>query len=106
MKLLIKLAWRNIRRNKRLFFVLISVVVGLIAIVLADGLSNGMMRQMLFNQINPDISNIQIHKTGFSNNKIVKNYIPDYKHVESVLPANHEVQAYNLEFQQFLKTDC
>jgi ABC-type lipoprotein release transport system permease subunit len=91
-----KLAWRNIWRNKRRsLIVLISVVVGLMAIVLADGLSNGMMRQMLFNQINLDISHIQIHKAGFGNNNIVKNYIPDYKHVESILQANHEVLSYS-----------
>ncbi len=94
--MLLKLAWRNIWRNKRRsLIVLISVVVGLTAIVLTDGLSNGMMRQMLFNQINLDISHIQIHKAGFNRNKTVKNFIPDYKHVESVLEKNPEVKAYS-----------
>ena len=94
--MLLKLAWRNIWRNKRRsFIVIISVVVGLTAIVLTDGLSNGMMRQMLFNQINLDISHIQIHKEGFNNNKIIKNYIPDYKHVDSLLNKNPEVKAYS-----------
>ncbi len=94
--MIFKLAWRNIWRNKRRsLIVLVSIIVGLIAIFLSDGLSNGMMRQMLFNQINLDIAHIQIHKAGFNRNKIVKNYLPDYKHVESVLKANPEVQAYS-----------
>ena len=94
--MLLKLAWRNIWRNKRRsFIVLISVVVGLAAIVLTDGLSNGMMSQMLFNQINLDVSHLQIHKNGFDRNKIVKNFIPDYKHVESTLQTNPEVEAYS-----------
>ena len=85
-KMLLKLAWRNIWRNRRRsLIVLTSVIVGLVAIILSDGLSNGMIRQMLFNQINLNISHIQIHKKGFNNNKVVKNYIPDYKKVEDVL---------------------
>ncbi len=94
--MLLKLAWRNIWRNKRRsIIVLVSVVVGLIAIVLEDGLSNGMMRQMLFNQINLDISHLQIHKAGFDRNKIVKNFIPDYKNVEMILKSNPEIKAYS-----------
>ena len=62
-----------------------SVVVGLIAIVLTDGLSNGMINQMLFNQIKSNIAHIQIHKKGFDNDKTIKNFIPDYHKVESVL---------------------
>lgn len=94
--MLFKLAWRNIWRNKRRsLIVLVSVVVGMVAIVITDGLSNGMMRQMLFNQISLNISHIQIHKEGFNNNKIVKNYIPDYKKVDSVLNNDPSVEAYS-----------
>ncbi len=94
--MLLKLAWRNIWRNKRRsIIVLISIVVGLTAIVLTDGLSNGMIRQMLFNQVNLDISHLQIHKAGFNSNKVIKNFIPDYQHVESILKSNPEVAAYS-----------
>ncbi len=94
--MLFKLAWRNIWRNKRRsFIVLISVIVGMVAIVITDGLSNGMMRQMLFNQISLNISHIQIHKKGFNNNKIIKNYIPDYKKVEFVLKKDPSIEAFS-----------
>lgn len=94
--MLLKLAWRNIWRNRRRsLIVLTSVVVGLVAIIISDGLSNGMIGQMLFNQINLNISHIQIHKKGFNNNKIVKNYLPDYKKVDQVLGRDPQVQAYS-----------
>ena len=75
--------------------VISSVVIGLIAIVLTSGLANGMLQQMLFNQINLDISHIQIHKKGFNDNKIVKDFIPDYQKVESVLKNDKEILAYS-----------
>ena len=94
--MLLKLAWRNIWRNKRRSLIVLgSVVVGMVAIVLTDGLSNGMMGQMLFNQIGLNIAHIQIHKKGFNNNKIVKNYIPDYKKVENFLNNDPSVKAYS-----------
>jgi ABC-type lipoprotein release transport system permease subunit len=94
--MLLILAWRNIWRNKRRSLIVISsVVIGLIAIVLTSGLANGMLQQMLFNQINLDISHIQIHKKGFNDNKIVKDFIPDYQKVESVLKNNNEILSYS-----------
>jgi putative ABC transport system permease protein len=94
--MLIKLAWRNIWRNKRRsLIVLTSVVVGLVAIIISDGLSNGMIGQMLFNQINLNISHIQIHKRGFNGNKVVKNYITDYKQVDEVLKDDPFIKAYS-----------
>lgn len=94
--MLLKLAWRNIWRNKRRsLIVLTSVIVGLVAIIISDGLSNGMIGQMLFNQIDLNISHIQIHKKGFNNNKVVKNYIPDYKKVEHILKNDPSVKAFS-----------
>jgi ABC-type lipoprotein release transport system permease subunit len=94
--MLLKLAWRNIWRNRRRSLIVItSVVIGLIAIVLLSGLVNGMLQQMLFNQINLDVSHIQIHKRGFNDNKIVKNFIPGYQQVESVLKKIPGIEAYS-----------
>lgn len=75
--------------------VLTSVIVGLVAIIISDGLSNGMIGQMLFNQINLNISHIQIHEKGFINNKVVKNYIQDYKKVDEVLKNDPAVKSYS-----------
>jgi putative ABC transport system permease protein len=94
--MLLKIAWRNIWRNKkRSLIVLTSIVIGTIAAVVLDGLSIGMLNQMLFNQINTGISYIQIHKKGFNDNKTVQNYMPDYKHVEDVLKKNPQIKYYS-----------
>ena len=94
--MLIRIAWRNIWRNKRRALIVISsVVVGIIAIVLTDGLSNGMINQMLFNQINLNVAHIQIHKKGFINDKIVKDFIPDDEKVSTVLNNDPYIKAYS-----------
>jgi putative ABC transport system permease protein len=94
--MLLKIAWRNIWRNKRRsLIVLSSVIVGVIAAILVDGLSNGMLKQMLFNQINSSVSHIQIHKKGFYDNKTVQNYIPDYQKAVNAVKNNPSVKYYS-----------
>lgn len=94
--MLLKLAWRNIWRNKRKSLIVLgSVVVGIVAVIFFDGLSHGMIRQMLFNQISSSVAHIQIHKKGFSDNKVVSNYLPDYKKVEEVIKKERGITAYS-----------
>ncbi len=94
--MLLKLAWRNIWRNKRRSVIVLgSVIVGLVAIIFYDGLSNGMLRQMLFNQISSSVSHIQVHKKGFSDNKVIKNFIPQPERVEEAIKSNPQIKAYS-----------
>lgn len=94
--MLFKLAWRNIWRNKRRSVIVLgSIVVGIVALIFSDGLTTGMLRQMLSNQISSNISHIQIHKKGFNDNKVVKSYIYDSEKIESVLKKNPQVEYYS-----------
>ena len=94
--MLFKLAWRNIWRNKRKSLIVLgSVVVGMIAIIFYDGLDHGMLRQMLNNQISSSVSHIQIHKKGFNDNKIIKNYLPGAQHVEDIVKNEKDIKAYS-----------
>lgn len=94
--MILKIAWRNIWRNKRRsLIVLSSIVVSIAGVIFYDGLNNGMLNQMLFNQINTGVSHIQIHKKGFKDNKTVKDFIPDHKKVEEVLKNNQSVKFYS-----------
>lgn len=94
--MILKLAWRNIWRNKRRSLIVIgSVIVGVVALIIMDGLSSGMLYQMLFNQISSSVSHIQIHKKGFNDNKVIQNLIPDYRKVENEVKKNSSVEAYS-----------
>lgn len=94
--MLFKLAWRNIWRNaRRSIIILTSVIVGLVAIVLYDSLSNGMIVQMLDNQIGMQVANIQIHRKGFNDNKIIQNYVPNPQKVEAVIRETPGVLHYS-----------
>lgn len=84
--MLVRLAWRNIWRNKRRsVIILISVAVGVVATILMDTLSRGMVYQMLNNQIGSHVSHIQIHRLGFKDNPAIQSTIPDADSVEFVL---------------------
>lgn len=94
--MLLKIAWRNIWRNKRRSVIVLgSVVVGAIAVILTEGLTNGFLRQMLYNQLNTTVSHIQIHKEGFQDNKTIQNYIPDNQKVEQTLNQNSDIESYS-----------
>ncbi|MBU2472196.1 MAG: ABC transporter permease, partial [Bacteroidetes bacterium] len=94
--MLLKLAWRNIWRNKRRSLIVVTaVVIGLVSLIFTDSLSVGMIRQMLDNQIGSHISHIQIHKNGFNDNKIIQNCIPDYEKVETILQSDPSISHYS-----------
>lgn len=94
--MLLKLAWRNIWRNKRRSLVVLgSVIIGIIAVLFMNGFMNGMLNQMLSNQISTNISHIQIHKKGFNDNKVIQNHIPDADAVEKKLSDNPDIKAFS-----------
>lgn len=94
--MLLKLAWRNIWRNRRRSaIVLTAVVIGLVSLILTDGFYNGMLEQMLTNQIGSHTSHIQIHKKGFHDNKVIQSFVPDRKRVEEALHSVPDVEAYS-----------
>ncbi len=84
--MLFTIAWRNVWRNRRRSqIIMISIVVGVVAVMLNDGLSVGMIHQMLDNSIGSHVSHIQIHAKGFNDNRVIQNYIPHSDSVEAVL---------------------
>jgi putative ABC transport system permease protein len=96
-----KIAWRNILRNKRRSLILItSIVIGVIAAVLTDIFSTGMMEQMLTNQIGADAGYIQIHKKGYQADPILENSMTDPRTIDSLLIA--EKDSFN--FSKRLRT--
>jgi putative ABC transport system permease protein len=94
--MLLTIAWRNIWRNhRRSLIVLVSIVVGVAAAMVSDGLSIGMMQQMLDNQIGSHISHIQIHAKGFNDNRVIQSSITDVQSVEEALASTSGVKHWS-----------
>ncbi len=74
---IIKLSWKNIWRNKtRSGVVITAVVLGTCAGTFMSAFMNGMVLQLIENQLNTYISHIQIHTKQYQENKLPEFYIP------------------------------
>lgn len=94
--MLFRIAWRNLWRNsRRSLIVLVSVIIGVVALIIMDALSIGMVEQMLENQIGSHVAHIQVHKKGFTDNKIIQNYIPNSTAVETALQNTDGIKYYS-----------
>jgi ABC-type lipoprotein release transport system permease subunit len=66
MMLFIRLAWRNILRNKRRTFIAGTAIgIGLAAMIFVDALFQGMMRHMIRSATATYMGEAQIHRNGF-----------------------------------------
>lgn len=84
--MLLRIAWRNVWRNKRRsVIIIISVAVGVVATVLIDTLDRGMVYQMLDSQVGAHVSHIQIHRKGFKDNPVVQSTVPDANAVATTI---------------------
>lgn len=76
--MIIKVAWRNVWRNKgRSLVVIGSIVVGTWALLVANGFMNGFMVGYVNDVIEYDVSNVQIHHPEFNIDFEIKYSIPD-----------------------------
>ena len=92
--MLLKLSWRNIWRNRRRSLVVISsVIVGVMAALMMDAFQNGAINQMLFNQVNLNASDVQIHKSGFRENKVIQNYIENSEKIDDAIAQTSGINA-------------
>ncbi|MDX9759933.1 MAG: ABC transporter permease [Bacteroidota bacterium] len=96
------LAWRNIWRNRRRsLIIMISIVVGVASAMVSDGLSIGMIRQMLENQIGSHVSHIQIHAKGFHENPVIQTSISDRSRIEKALRGTRGVRNWSRRVNTF-----
>lgn len=94
--MLLRLAWRNIWRNKRRSIIILgSIIVGMAIIVFFDALVVAFLNQTFENQIGTHTAHIQINRAGFNENKTVQNYLPDVGSVESLLRDDPRVEHYS-----------
>lgn len=90
--MLLRLAWRNIWRNRRRSsIILTSIVIGVTAMLFTDSLMRGFMNQMFQNQLGAHTSHMQIHAAGFHDNKTVQNFMPRPDSIVTILEADQRV---------------
>lgn len=94
--MILKIAWRNIWRNKlRSMVVIVSIMLGIWAGVFMMALSFGMNDSRAKSQIESFISDAQIHHKEYNVDYLPKYYIDSLEYVESLLQDNDKIIAYS-----------
>lgn len=90
----IKIAWRNIWRNKlRSSVVIIAVALGLFGGLAGTGIMKGMVLDQLNNSLENQISDIQIHHPKFIDNQEVNFYLENASKTIETIKKEPEVVA-------------
>ncbi|WP_274879717.1 ABC transporter permease [Vibrio harveyi] len=97
--MLVKLAWRNLWRNKlRTSIMLGAMVFGLMGVVAMMGFMNGLVDSMIKNAISWQTSHFQIQQKSYLVNPELEDVIPDADKISKVLASNREVKAISERF--------
>ena len=95
MGLILKLAWRNLWRNKRRSFIVIAAIVsGLWGMVLMIAISEGMIQEMVKTSIESGVGHVQVHRKGFMDNIDVHKNIRDPGYFANKIEAAPHITAY------------
>ncbi len=90
--MILKLAWRNIWRNKRRTWILISAIaIGYFSLFIYMTITEGAIRQVVRNIIDSGTGHIQIHKTGYLSDPEVKKSIKNPDEILKVI-STQEVE--------------
>lgn len=96
MRSIIKIAWRNVWRNKlRSTTIIISLVLGIWSGLSIMSFAYGMNEQRLRSAINTYLSHVQVHDSTFLEDQGVKNTIANHEKVIEGLKANPAVKSFS-----------
>lgn len=80
------IAWRNIWRNhRRTFVILTAIVIGVWSMISLGALMRGIENGMVRNGISTLTGHIQIHRPGYRNDPTIENSMADLTHIRRVL---------------------
>ncbi|MBI1341482.1 MAG: FtsX-like permease family protein [Terrimonas sp.] len=98
--MLVRIAWRNIWRNKtRSLVIITAVVVGLWGGIFADAFMQGMTEQQIFTTIHTETGHIQLNDSGFLLNHDIQLQVHNADSVVAALASIPGVQAVAASFQ-------
>lgn len=96
MKTLLKIAWRNVWRNKaRSIVIILAVGFGLWGGIFATALINGLLNQQFESSIQYDVSHIQMHNHQYIIDRETALTIDNADAISEFLSAHSKVQAYS-----------
>lgn len=94
--MLLKLAWKNIWRNKkRSLIIIFAALFGIWGGVLTNGVFVGMWETTIEAAINREHSHIQIHHPKFKEEKLITEFIGNVDSVEAILNSNPNIQNFS-----------
>jgi putative ABC transport system permease protein len=90
--MLIKIAWRNVWRNRtRSLVILLAVALGLWGGIFSDAFMNGMAQQQVYSAIHTETGDLQLNQKGFLLNHDIQLRITNADSVVRVLRSNPSV---------------
>ena len=93
--MIIKIAWRNIWRNKiRSLTVVGSIVIGVWALTFMLAFYDGFVSMYISSAVENDLSHIQIHNPEFVDEKEIKYTIDDYSEIIKVLSSDNDILSF------------
>ncbi len=95
MKTIIKIAWRNLWRNKlRTFVIITSIILGLWGSMFFMSMINGMNSNRMDGAVNTYLAHIQIHSKAYLEDPVVENFLSDKQKTIDQLNKLEEVESY------------
>lgn len=102
MRFAIKLAWRNIFRNKRRTIIAgIAIAVGLAAMMFTDAFMIGMKNNMIKSATSSFLGQAQIHGRGYRTTQEPENTVSELRKVISELKTEKIIEHFTLRAQNF-----
>jgi len=102
MLLFLKLAWRNVLRNRRRTLIAGTAIgLGLAAMIFTDALYEGMMRHMMRSATSTYLGDAQLHRDGFRETRNVDLLIADLPDAVVRLQQSPWVQAFSARISTF-----
>ncbi|MGF1679966.1 ABC transporter permease [Photobacterium minamisatsumaniensis] len=97
--MLIKLAWRNLWRNKlRTSIMLGAMIFGLFGVVGIIGFISGLYGNMIHNAIAWQTSHIQVHNQAYIDDPDIKNTLVELASVEAAIEQLSQVKGWSARF--------
>lgn len=93
--MMLMLAWKNIWRNKkRSFIILTATALGLAGGLFSIGVMTGMYASMVDSAINRELGNIQLHTAEYKKDQMIRQYLPKADSIGAVLRSLSDVRSY------------